>query len=195
VKKATYCVYLITHHETGKCYVGMTSLPIERRWSMHMCQARWKLRASPVAKAIHDYGPGAFDCDILHGPGLSRDQACDLEKAEIKARRTQDPQFGYNVLSGGLDYEWPENVRPQEREAWFARLMENSRKQTFLESRQKQRATYDAIAATRPFCKNGHPYTAENIRINAQGVRVCRLCHREASRRSYGNRGLFTERQ
>jgi len=33
-------------------------------------------------------------------------------------------------------------------------------------------------------CKNGHPWVEENIFINSQGCKVCRICMRESGRKS-----------
>ena len=37
-----------------------------------------------------------------------------------------------------------------------------------------------AIAARRTHCNHGHPYSGRNLRLNRDGSRVCRACHRLA---------------
>jgi hypothetical protein len=37
-------------------------------------------------------------------------------------------------------------------------------------------------------CPNGHPWTAETLRISVQGRRTCRICNREAVARSKARR-------
>lgn len=43
-----------------------------------------------------------------------------------------------------------------------------------------------ALLRTKTHCKNGHPLSGENLRMNRQ--RVCRTCEREAGRRYRKNR-------
>ncbi len=45
------------------------------------------------------------------------------------------------------------------------------------------RAASKAKALDRTHCANGHEYTPENTRIDPNGARRCRACHREAARR------------
>lgn len=42
--------------------------------------------------------------------------------------------------------------------------------------------------SSRETCKNGHPFTAENIHITPIGARVCRVCSRERAARIRGPR-------
>ncbi|WP_280412563.1 HNH endonuclease signature motif containing protein [Nocardia asiatica] len=45
--------------------------------------------------------------------------------------------------------------------------------------------TYAAVNAAKTHCPKGHPYSADNTRITAQGLRACRTCERARLRRTY----------
>lgn len=44
-------------------------------------------------------------------------------------------------------------------------------------------------------CKNGHKYDNDNTRINRNGSRDCRACHRERTKRNYRSRKVLTHVQ
>lgn len=82
-------VYLITL-ANGKAYVGVTS-NLRRRKNEHL------KRDSLVSRAIRKHGISSFD--VLHSCESFED-ALNLEREEILARKTQHP-LGYNVTEGG----------------------------------------------------------------------------------------------
>lgn len=94
-------VYLITHIETGKQYVGITIQSIERRWKNHTEQAKAGSLKSDASlhEAIRRYGADAFKVSIIDHGSTKR----GLEKAErdwIKQLNSLEPN-GFNISPGG----------------------------------------------------------------------------------------------
>lgn len=91
----TYTVYKHTG-PTGKVYIGITARPVSRRW--HGGSA---YRNNPhFYSAIKRYGWGAFKHEIL-AEGLTREEACAMERRLIKEHQSTDPEKGYNHSPGG----------------------------------------------------------------------------------------------
>lgn len=103
-----YSVYIHTNKLNGKRYVGLTKRrPPESRWGSNGNQ----YRESPhLYSAIQKYGWDNFDHEIVHS-GMSRDDACLLEKHYISHFKTQDRRYGYNVFEGGTAPTIPPEVR------------------------------------------------------------------------------------
>lgn len=95
-----YCVYMHTS-PSGKVYIGITSQNPERRWrSGRGYFPRGGKENSHFANAIQKYGWDNFKHQILYD-GISKEEACEKEIQLIKEHKAQDPQYGYNELSGG----------------------------------------------------------------------------------------------
>lgn len=81
----------------GKRYIGITHHEDpEKRWQ----HGRGYFRNKHFTDAILKYGWDNFDHIIVES-GLSKIEACDLEKELIKKYQTQDKTFGYNITNGG----------------------------------------------------------------------------------------------
>jgi group I intron endonuclease len=93
-----YCVYLLICTSTGKCYVGLTKAGVSKRFKAHVYNARAG-KGGALYAAIRKYGPEAFTRETLL-EGLTREEACEAEKALISERNTRCPN-GYNVTVGG----------------------------------------------------------------------------------------------
>lgn len=67
-------------------------------------QHRWKngkgYRSMHFEKAIHKYGWDNFSHEVV-ADGLTRSEACQLEKQLISEHNATDPQYGYNCALGG----------------------------------------------------------------------------------------------
>lgn len=102
-----YSLYIHTNKKNNKRYVGITKQQPEARWGVNGCN----YRESPhLYSAITKYGWDAFDHRIVHD-GMTRDDACLLEKHYISFYKTQNPDYGYNVFEGGTAPSIPEEVR------------------------------------------------------------------------------------
>lgn len=93
-----YCVYVHHNNINGKRYVGITNNP-KSRWYGN---GRGYADCKHFAAAIKKYGWDNFTHYLLED-GLTREQACELEKVYIARYRTQNRNYGYNILSGGQD--------------------------------------------------------------------------------------------
>lgn len=90
-----YSVYIHTT-PNKKRYVGMTSMPVERRWD----KGNGYRYQTLFYRAIVKYG---WD-NIIHevvAEGLTKDEAVALEMHLIDLYDTVNPEFGYNQTAGG----------------------------------------------------------------------------------------------
>jgi group I intron endonuclease len=91
-------IYKITHHESGKCYIGQ-SVDINRRWYIHRNYSNIKEKnRSAIASALQKYGIDAFDFKILEE--CSREMSNDREIYWIAHFGSLSPN-GYNMNTGG----------------------------------------------------------------------------------------------
>jgi group I intron endonuclease len=95
-------IYLVTHVESGKQYVGLTIQTLDRRWTYHLEQSRAGLikGTDSLHAAIRKHGADAFTMVQIDN-GTTK---VDLEQKErhwIKVRGTLLPA-GYNISTGGV---------------------------------------------------------------------------------------------
>ena len=60
--------------------------------------------------AIEKYGWDNFSHEVV-ASGLTKEEACELEIRLVAENKTQDRNFGYNILEGGTAPSIPEEVR------------------------------------------------------------------------------------
>lgn len=93
-----YFVYIHTNKENNKKYIGITKqVKPENRWGVNGCNYK---ESTYFYSAIQKYGWDCFEHEII-AEGLSKIEACQLEKQLIAEYKTQDKKFGYNILEGG----------------------------------------------------------------------------------------------
>lgn len=115
--KNEYCVYKHTS-PSGKVYIGITKQNPLRRWRNGDGYIPRDGKLTPFVRAIIKYGWDSITHEIIK-TGLSKAEACELEKYYIEEYRTQDRRYGYNVLSGGdipLD-DCPQSVKERMSES------------------------------------------------------------------------------
>lgn len=95
-------IYLITHKEWGKQYVGLTTQSLERRWIYHIEQAfaGYIKRDESLHHAIREDGPDAFEIRQID-QGISKKDLENKEKEWISKLGTLAP-YGYNISTGGV---------------------------------------------------------------------------------------------
>lgn len=93
----SWCVYMHTHRESGKKYIGLTGRAPATRWANGSGYAG----NSHFYAAIQKYGWDAFQHEILFS-GLTKAEAERLEIELIAKYQTQDPAKGYNIAPGGF---------------------------------------------------------------------------------------------
>ena len=91
-----YCVYVHHNNINGKRYVGITNNPKKRWYGNGKDYADCKHFASAIKK----YGWNNFTHYLLED-GLTLEQASALEQMYIARYKTQDREYGYNILAGG----------------------------------------------------------------------------------------------
>jgi group I intron endonuclease len=91
-----YCLYVHKNKSNGKSYVGITSQPPKQRWHGGSNYSQ----NQHFTRAIKKYGWDGFDHLIIKD-NLSKEEACELEKYYIRELKSNDPEFGYNILDGG----------------------------------------------------------------------------------------------
>lgn len=102
-----YYLYMHTNKINNKRYIGITKQEPERRWGVDGSN----YKESPhLNAAIAKYGWDNFEHTIMTG-GLTKRDACMLEKYYIAHYNTQDRRFGYNVYEGGMAPSMPQESR------------------------------------------------------------------------------------
>lgn len=102
-----YSLYIHTNKINGKRYIGITKQDPERRWGVNGSH----YKESPhLYSAIQKYGWDNFEHEIVHS-GMTRDDACLLEKHYISHFKSQDRRYGYNSFEGGSAPTIPQDVR------------------------------------------------------------------------------------
>ena len=126
MKEKTYCVYQHTNKINGKIYIGITCQKPEYRWGKN---GKGYIECSYFWNAIQKYGWDNFDHEIIK-TSLTRDEACAMEIALIKEKKSNDPDYGYNQSPGGdipniellkekwQDPEYKETLCSKMKEAW-----------------------------------------------------------------------------
>lgn len=130
-----YTVYKHTG-PTGKVYIGITRRRLEDRF-----RNGDGYKSSPVFyAAIQKYGWDAFRHEVLF-EGLTEDEACEKERELIKAYRSQDHRFGYNIEAGGHPEVLSEWTRRHQSETFKARMMEEEFQRIITERNRKVAAS------------------------------------------------------
>lgn len=105
-------IYVITHRETGKRYVGMSG-DILKRWGEHRAAQD---RSSKIAAAVRKYGPDAFDWEVVERH--SREGLAERESYYISqwGFDSANPESGYNLTYGGEGVPLSDGARDRQRE-------------------------------------------------------------------------------
>jgi len=94
-----FYIYCYKNKTNGKCYVGKTNNLIGRKY-----KHRWRafVENSPLSlyNALRKYGEDNFEFIILDS-FYSEDIIFDIEKFYIKAYKSNQTEFGYNLSEGG----------------------------------------------------------------------------------------------
>lgn len=123
-----YCVYCHTNKSNQKKYIGITGTKPERRWA----NGEGYKRSRHFYFAIKTYGWESFAHEILF-TGLTKERACQKEKELIRLYNTNDPQFGYNISTGGEGgaagvHQTPEIIEKRRKAHIGRKVSEETRK-------------------------------------------------------------------
>lgn len=128
-----YYVYEHVFIDSGKRYIGITSLKPEQRWNYgkgYRGKRNGRYKQPLMARATLKYN---WDTEIEHNilaEGLSKEDAEQMEKDLIAKYKTNDTHFGYNIAEGGSAPTFSEETRKKLSEA-------NKGKQVSEETRKK----------------------------------------------------------
>lgn len=94
--------YIVYKHTSpsGKVYIGITCQKPKSRWRNGEGYRPRQGELTPFWRAIEKYGWGNIKHEIV-ATHLSRKEACLMEKELIRKFKSDDSQYGYNVLKGG----------------------------------------------------------------------------------------------
>lgn len=81
---------------SNKYYVGITSRKHCDRWR----KGKGYIKNKYFYRAIQKYGWDNFNHEII-AEHLTKDEACDMERALIRIMKSNDYHYGYNICSGG----------------------------------------------------------------------------------------------
>ncbi len=98
MSEKVFSVYMATCIPSGKCYIGITSQTVIRRWKRHCLDAR-KGNGFYFHSAIEKYGADQFRIELIATARSLRD-AAELERASI-AKHNSFGAGGYNLTKGG----------------------------------------------------------------------------------------------
>ena len=91
-----YTVYLHRNLKNQKVYIGQTSQSVQKRWN----NGKGYVSSPHFYAAIQKYGWDNFEHIILKEK-LTAEEADYQEKYYINLYQSQQPEKGYNILSGG----------------------------------------------------------------------------------------------
>lgn len=89
-------VYMHVNKINKKKYIGVTKTSLNKRWDNGIGYKRQKKFYNSILK----YGWDNFEHFVFED-NLSKEEAYEIEKLLIKKLKTQDRDFGYNVVEGG----------------------------------------------------------------------------------------------
>lgn len=94
-------VYRATNTVTGKAYVGISKLAVDKRWRRHCSDAHSRKSGGCTLlwRAIRKYGESSFAVETLYET-VDWLEACAVERALIAQYGTMKPS-GYNITAGG----------------------------------------------------------------------------------------------
>ena len=102
-----YLVYMHINKANNKKYVGITHYKNpQKRW----LKGKGYMNNPHFSKAIIKYGWDNFD-HVIIAEGLSKEEACLVERLMIQSNRTQDRRYGYNITDGGEFFKHSEESK------------------------------------------------------------------------------------
>lgn len=101
-----YTVYMHKNKRNGKVYIGITDKEPSKRWANGKAYGH----CTRFNNAINKYGWDSFE-HIIIKDNISKREAIRTEQALIAQLHAQDPEFGYNLTSGGEHYEHNEETK------------------------------------------------------------------------------------
>ena len=129
----SYCVYMHIC-PNGKRYIGITGQNPNHRW---LSDGRGYLNNEHFYRAISKYGWNNFKHEILFD-GLTKEEACKKEIELIAIYQSNNPDYGYNLSSGG-EHSGEGIHRPRSEEAKKKQSIAMTGRKATAETKEKMR--------------------------------------------------------
>ena len=114
INNNTYYIYIHTNKINNKVYIGQTSKAPEERWKKNGYGYLQKKNGEYIqplfARAIKKYGWNNFE-HIIWAEGLTAEKANEIERLLIALYNSNDPEYGYNLRSGGNNSKHSEETK------------------------------------------------------------------------------------
>jgi group I intron endonuclease len=189
-------IYAITHLASGKKYIG-SSVKTKNRLTVHRRELRNNVHSNQrLQNAWNKYGEKDFDFSQILV--CSPEDKIFYEQLIIDGYNSSHRDIGFNISKSAYtpmhDREIVERIRaknigrPSKKKGIPVsnEIKEKCRESQLAKWRNPEyRAAYDAKRPTH--CRNGHPFSGDNLYIAKDGERNCRACGREY-RKSYRNK-------
>ncbi|MGA4517420.1 NUMOD1 domain-containing DNA-binding protein [Solibacillus silvestris] len=132
-----YCVYKHTT-PNGKIYIGITGKKASQRWANGISGYA---NNKHFLNAIKKYGWNNIKHEILF-EGLTKEEACRKETELILKFKSNNPEYGYNLSSGGechtLGCKWTEEHKKKTSNALKGHFVSEETKEKIRTARLKQ---------------------------------------------------------
>ena len=171
----TGCVYKITNTKNGKCYIGVTTQPIEKRMDQHFGKYS---QCTLLKNAIAKHGKDAFEYDII-ARNLTEDSLIQREQFWIEFYDSMTPN-GYNLVEGGgglTGYITSDETKQKISDANKGQKRTNEAREKMSNARRgktpwnKGKRTTEAVRKKLADAKNGKPRTNEAKRKVSEGLK------------------------
>lgn len=154
-RDGTYTVYCHVS-PSGKVYVGFTGMPIKTRFG----NGKNYSPKYPFGKAILKYGWENFEHRILE-TGLTKEQASEKEIYYINKFNSLDPEFGYNIATGGTNGKI------------FGRVISEETRKKMSESnkgKKRSKETIENLSKSHIGLKSGHVRAVDKYDIDGNFI-------------------------
>lgn len=161
-----YIVYMHTNKANGLKYVGITQQKAGVRWQ----NGNGYRKQEHFWRAINKYGWDGFDHQII-AEGLTKEEACALEKRLIETYQTTDNTHGYNKSTGGESGSAGVEKNAAQRRAASKALKAKWENEDFRRSRTEAAKRYfntpEAIKKRAEARKGTHPSEETRAKMSA----------------------------
>lgn len=126
-------IYIIINNINHKVYIGQT-IDIKRRWHSHIYDLRNNNHINIyLQRAWNKYGENNFEFKILEE--ISDELLNEKEKYWINFYKSFDREYGYNLTTGGDNFELSNEVKDQISQSMKGKSKSKSHRQNLSNSR------------------------------------------------------------
>ena len=103
-------IYKITNLINNKVYIGLTTVSLEKRWTVHKTTAKNLKNTRHLYKSMRKYGIENFSI-VQIDTATTIKELGEKERYYIKLYDSRNPEKGYNLTAGGEHNQWDANPR------------------------------------------------------------------------------------